>query len=104
LWDFRTQKVTALARKGDVVGSGALLEQGGGAVPTLNNSGEVALVAKVRSAAGSARDGVFFVGRDRTVLPVALPDQVMPDGSRIIEAGCTTINNAGVIAFLARRV
>jgi hypothetical protein len=75
-------------------------EQGGGWGATLNNQGEIALVATVKNAAGQKRDGVFFLDQQGQLLPVALPDQALPHGKIIGSAWLPSVNDAGLIAFV----
>jgi hypothetical protein len=103
LWESRQQKVTPIVVSGAPALPNLAFEQGGGAVPTISNSNELAIVAKVRDASGHVRDSVWYLSRDRKLLPVAVPGQILPGGGVIEEACCTSINNLGAIAFLARR-
>jgi hypothetical protein len=103
LWESRSQKITAMVVRGAPALPNLAFAEGGGAVPTISNSNEIAIVGKVKDASGKVRDSVWLLGRDRRLLPVAVPGQQLPDGRLIEEACCTSINNAGVVAFLARR-
>jgi hypothetical protein len=103
LWDYPAQKPTRVARKGMPAAQNVTLETGGSATPAINNRNEIALVAAVRNAAGQVQDGVFFVGQDGKLQPVALPDQQLPDGVKIVHADEATLNDAGVVAFLVQR-
>jgi hypothetical protein len=103
LWDFKAQQATTVALKGMPAVNNLTFEQGGGFAPGINNSNEIALVAQVKNAEGKAQDGVFFLGRDGKLLPVALPDQELPGGGKILHAFLPSINDTGVIAFPVRR-
>jgi hypothetical protein len=102
-WDARTQKITPILLRGMPALPNVAFEQGGGPVPTINNLNEVALVGKVKDAAGQTREGVWLLGRDHRLVPIAVPGQKLPDGRVIEEAASTSVNNAGTVAFLARR-
>lgn len=72
--------------------------------PGINNRDEIAFQAFVNDAAGQAQHAVFFLGEDRKLAPVALPDQELPGGGTSARlAGPTTLNDAGVVSFRARR-
>lgn len=103
LWESQQQKLTPIVVSAAPALPNLAFEQGGDAVPTISNSSELALVAKVRDASGQVRNSVWYLGRDRKLLPVAVPGQILPGGRVIEEACCTSINNLGSIAFLVRR-
>jgi hypothetical protein len=103
LWDYQAQKVTTVARKGMPADQNRTLDTGGSATPSINNRNEIALVAAVRNAAGLAQEGVFLLGQDGKLQPVAVPDQKLPDGGTIVRADEANLNDAGVVAFLVRR-
>jgi hypothetical protein len=46
--------------------------------------------------------GVFFQGADERLLPVALPQDLLPNGDRIVTAWYPSLNDSGVVAFIAR--
>jgi hypothetical protein len=102
LWDYKARKVTSVASEGMPAGNSLTLESGGGFGPMLNNPGDIAFPAYVKNAAGQAQPGIFFLGRDKKILPVALPDQGLPDGEKVVRAVFPTINDAGAVAFLVR--
>jgi hypothetical protein len=102
LWDDTAQQVTSLARKGMLAGDHGTLEVGGGRTPVINNQNEVALVAALKNAAGQTRDGVFLLGRDGRLQPIALPGDPLPDGRPTDSARLPSLNDAGRIALLAR--
>jgi hypothetical protein len=100
-WDRAAGKILPVALPGMPAGPDHVLERGGGATPVLNNRNEIALVAGVRSAAGTLADGIFLA-RDDTLAPVALPDGALPDGT-LERAAAPSINDAGAVAFLATK-
>jgi hypothetical protein len=102
LWDFTAQKVTPVARKGMPAVNNLTFETGGDFFPVINNFGEIAFPAAVKNAAGQAKNGLFFLGRDGKLLPVALPDQALPGGGKVSEAVKPSLNDAGVVAFLTQ--
>lgn len=103
LWDFKAQTVTPVALIGMPAVHDLTFDSGGGGTPVINREGEIALVAQVKSADGNPRHGIFFRGRDGTLTPVALPDQELPDGRKVEFAAFPSLNDAGVVAFVARR-
>lgn len=103
LWDYQAQKLTIVAHKGMRADQNRTLETGGSATPVINNRNEIALVAAVRNAAGQVQDGVFLFGQDGKLQPVAVPDQMLPDGGQIVRADEATLSDAGAVAFLVRR-
>jgi hypothetical protein len=98
-WDAQTQKVTPVALKGMPAANNLVFEQGGSFRSVINNFDEITFEAVVKNAAGQLRLGVFFQGRDGQIVPVALPDQDLPDGKKIDAAFGPSLNDAGVIAF-----
>jgi hypothetical protein len=106
LWEYDTRKLTPIALNGQSGPNNlTLVDAGGGgsSVPVINNFGEIAFPAFVKNSAGMNQPGIFFLGRDGKLLPVALPDQEMPDGHKIVSAFAPQINDAGSVAFLAQR-
>jgi hypothetical protein len=99
--DSQAQQLLLVARKGMPATQSLTLQNGGGGVSTINNRDEIALVAAVKSATGLKGDGVFFLGRDGKLEPVAGPGQTLPGGVTISQAAFTSINDDGRIAFLA---
>lgn len=102
-WDFKAQRITPVALPGMPVGSNLTLETGGEATPAINNKDEIALVARVKSAAGDTQPALFFLPPGGTLQPVVLPDQALPGGRPAVHAYQASINDAGAIGFLARR-
>jgi hypothetical protein len=103
LWDVKAQKLTAVALKGMPAVNNLAFEGGGGYAPVINNSGEIAFPAAVKNAIGKAQHGVFLLGRDGKLLPIALPDQDLPGGGKVLGAGWPSINEAGMVALLVAR-
>jgi hypothetical protein len=99
LWDARARQVKVIARAGMQSTVGQSLIHGGGFISTLNDRGEVGLVASVRNATGLEKSGVFLVTDGGQIRPVALPDQVLPDGKRLIAADFPVVNDSGAVAF-----
>src|SRR5262249_8340168 len=103
LWDYKAQKVTPVALRGMPAGNNLILETGGEATPAINNRGEIALVARVKDASGQTQPALFLHAPGGTLLPIAVPDQALPGGRPVVHAHEASINDAGVIGFLARR-
>jgi hypothetical protein len=103
LWDYAAQKFTAVALKGMPAANNLTFEDAGGWAPVINNSGEIALVAKVKNAAGHIVDSLFFRDRDGKLLPIALPGQELPGGGKVDRAWLPSLNDAGLVAFPARQ-
>jgi hypothetical protein len=106
LWDAQAQTVSTVALQGMPALNSLTFEVGTANsyhVPSLNSTNEVALPASVRAAAGRVHDALFFLGRDGKLLPVALPDQDLPGGGKLVSASFPSLNDAGGIAFSARR-
>jgi hypothetical protein len=105
LWDAKARKVIPLALGGMPAVHNMTFSDAGGFGSAINNRNEIALVASVKNPAGPSGPGLFFLERNGTLLPVLLPDQPLPGGGRVrssIFPG-PSINDAGAIAFLARR-
>src|SRR5262249_40601999 len=103
LWDFAAQKSTVVALKGMQATGGLTFETGGYYNPAINNNGEIAFPAGIKNAAGQAPPGVFFLGQDNKLQPVALPGQSLPGGGNVLLALYPSVNDAGTVAFLAQR-
>jgi hypothetical protein len=99
-WNATTQQVSTIAQKGMPASGNLTLLDGGGPIPTINNQNEIAFVADVKNRAGETKSGVFFLGRDGLLQPVALPDQTLPNAI-CQSATYPSVNNAGAVAFLA---
>ncbi len=102
LWEPKGRKVTAVATKGMPVENGLIIEAPGYACPVINNHDEIAFLSYVKNEAGGVQQGIFFRGQDQKVLPVAVPDQPLPDGTSVVRAAFPSLNDAGVVAFVVR--
>jgi hypothetical protein len=102
-WDFGTRTVVPVGIKGLPAGENLILEQGGDYAPSINSRGEIAFPAGVKNAAGKVARGIFLLGQDGKIQPVVLPDQELPGGAKVQEAFQPSLNDAGVVAFLASR-
>jgi hypothetical protein len=101
-WDYQARKVTAVAVIGTPAGNNlTLVDAGNNAI--INNNDEIAFGASVKDAAGMVHGGVFFLGQDGRLQGIALPDQVLPDGSQIQDAFPIDLNDAGAVTFLTVR-
>jgi hypothetical protein len=103
LWDASAQQVKVVALKGMPATGNLTFRQGGSAAGTgavINNHDEIAFTADVPSSHGDAA-GLFFRGQDGQLQAVALPDQELPNGARLREAGFPKLNDAAMIAFEA---
>jgi hypothetical protein len=103
LWDRASRKLAPIALPGMRFGPGPSLDWAAGPAPVINRRGEIALVVNVKNSAGWADSGLFFRGAEGRVVPVALPDQELPDGGRIAFALHPCLTDAGALGFLARR-
>jgi hypothetical protein len=105
LWDAQARKVTAVALKGMPAGASRTFAQGGNiSYAVINNRDEIAFSALVNNAAGQSQGGIFFRGQDGALLPIALPDQSLPDGGAILAARFPSLDDEGAVAFAAQRV
>jgi hypothetical protein len=102
-WDYRAQKVTAVALKGMPAVDSRTFEQGANTSASINNFNDIAFAPLIKNAAGQAKQGVFLLGRDGKLQPIALPDQARPGGGTFASAGCPYINDAGRITFSGRQ-
>jgi hypothetical protein len=82
---------------------GVTLLTGGFYNAAINNNGQIAFPAGVKNAAGKVPPGVFFMGSDNKLQPVALPDQTLPGGGTVLLALYPSINDAGTVGLLAQR-
>jgi hypothetical protein len=103
-WDARTQTLTPVALKGMPAVNNLTFATGGtDCGPAINNSDEIAFSASVMNSASQAKPGVFLLNRERQLQPVVLPDQMLPGGGQIDFACVSSLNDASVVAFQARR-
>jgi hypothetical protein len=103
LWDPHSGHVGAIAAKGAPSGNNQTLFDVGGPSPVINNHNEIAFVAHVKNVAGAVQSGVFFLGSDGRMQPIAVPDQVLPDGGRVLNASYASANDSGLVACLITR-
>ena len=102
-WDAEAQRLTAIALPGMPAVNNRTFSGAGGQTPVINNQNEIAFVGEIQNAAGTSQPGVFLLGRDGKLRPVALPDQELPGGGPISGAFVPSLNDAGVVAYFARR-
>jgi hypothetical protein len=104
LWNYQTQKLTAVALPGMPAVDNLTFIQGGGYGAAINNRDEIAFTAQVEKPRDSEVPGgygVFFLGQDGRLQPVALPGQERPEGGAPFGwLGAPAINDAGAVAFL----
>jgi hypothetical protein len=100
LWDAATKKFIPVATQGMPDVFDLTFERGGNWLTTINNQNEVAFVAAI---AGRELSGDLLRTRDNRLVPIALPDQRLPDGSVVLDACNPSLNDAGGIAFVVRR-
>jgi hypothetical protein len=103
-WEPDTGKLTQVLKEGMPAGAdGQIVGIGSGLC--VNNQDEIAVVLKVQDAAGTAGYGIFFIGRDGKWQPVLLPGQELPGGGKARDEAIHPLscNDAGAVAFLARR-
>lgn len=105
LWDYKAQQVTPVAVKGMPALNNRLFRQVSfGAGSTLNNRNEIALVAGMENNGDLPnRLGTFLVDPNGGLQPVAIPDQILPDGDQATSAFNTLINDEGVIGVTVHR-
>jgi hypothetical protein len=104
-WDAQSQQVTSVAVEDMPAVNNLTFTGGVGYVAAINNRDEIAFVAAVEDAAGSFGHGIFVRDRNGKLLPVLLPGQELPGGAKAREDTFfePSINDAGVVAFMARR-
>jgi hypothetical protein len=103
-WDAQARQVTAVAAKGLPATGGRSLEDGRGrGVPIINERDEIAFEARVKDAAGKLQEAIFLSSPAQPLQAVALPDQPLPDGSKLQSASFPALNDAGLVAFVALR-
>jgi hypothetical protein len=100
LWDYAAQQTMLLRGKGMPGPNGVEFTGGDGWHAVINNHDEIALAAVVRNPPGPSRAGVFFRQPDGNLRTIALPGQVLPDGSTVGDAAAYSINDAGMVTFV----
>jgi hypothetical protein len=102
LWNSKEQTVTTVAVKGmPAVDNLTFGEALGYGFPMINNRDEIAFDGEVKEVAGKPAPGVFVSGPDGKLMPIALPDQELPGGQKVLWALSPSIDDAGRVAFLA---
>jgi hypothetical protein len=104
LWDYPGRQLITVALTGMTVADNVALSAGGNPASAINNLDQIALAARVLNAAKASRPAIVFRDKQGKLTPVALPDSDLPGGARLDQATTATINDAGVVGFLARRV
>jgi hypothetical protein len=102
LWDYKAQKTSAVVFKGMPADNNRIIERPGGTYPKINNRNEIALGAQVAGADTLRRDGIFLLGQDGKLIAVAIADQALPGGRKVHRAYRPSLNDAGMITFLAQ--
>jgi hypothetical protein len=107
LWDLQGRRLTAVTLKGMPAGNDLVFTEGGGNVSVINNRDEIALVAQVKGTSGPAASALFFRSPDGRLQPILLPGQELPGGGAVqsdtLLGHLPSLNDAGAVAFLARR-
>jgi hypothetical protein len=103
VWRYPERTVTPVAVPGMASVDAQSFEWAAGPAPSINNRGDIAFVAHVKNNAGRSYYGVFLWRSDGRHVPVAVPDQVLPDGKKIVSAYLPTIRDDGVIGLLLKR-
>jgi hypothetical protein len=103
-WDAAMGRLSPVVLKGMPAVHDLTFDTDTDVAPAINNVGDIALAAAVKHTAGreAAQGGVFFLGRDGQLLPVALPEQALPEGDTVAWAWLPSLNDAGALAFQAR--
>jgi hypothetical protein len=104
LWNATSSQFTAVAVHGMPQEFELTFARGGNWLTDINNSDEVAFTATVGTATGEQLGGDFFLGQDHVLKAIARPGDVLGDGTVILDACNPSLNDAGVVAFSARRV
>lgn len=99
LWDRETRTVLPLIRGGMPAVQEMTFQDGGDFSAVINNRGEIAFPATLKEKHGSF--GIFFRGADGGLQPVVLPGQPLPEGGQCAFTWRPSLNDAGVVAFLA---
>jgi hypothetical protein len=101
LWDRQAQQVTALTLPGMPAARDLTFE--GGISGVINNRNEIVFGAILHDAAKNEHLGVLLRRPDGQLQAVALPGQELPDGRKLAHASQPSLNDAGVVAFMAQR-
>jgi hypothetical protein len=105
LWDARTRRSTPVALRGMPAVYNTTFTDAGSFGSAINDRNDIALVASIRGTGVSSGPGLFFRGWDGSLLPILLPGQALPGGSKVQSSAfpMPSINNDGTVAFLVRR-
>jgi hypothetical protein len=102
-WDHMRRQAVPLATLGSSAGRGLTFADGGDFTTSLNNRGQVAFVATVKSPAGWSREEMFRRDPDGPLRPVAFEGQTLAGGEELDIPASPELNDAGVVAFVAAR-
>jgi hypothetical protein len=102
-WDAGTQQVSRVDVKGMRTASNLALDQAAPGGEAISNVGDITLRPTGHDAGWHAVGGLFLLDRAGGVQPVILDGQPLPDGSQSAGVTDSTLNDAGVVAFLAFR-
>lgn len=79
----------------------------GGFSPAINDRGDMVLTASVKDGEGASGNALLFLGQDGKLLPIVLPNQELPGGSKLASGGYPfpwpSLTEAGSVAFMANR-
>jgi hypothetical protein len=105
LWDAAKKQVQPVALKGMPAVGDQAFDEGGSpmAPPVLNNHDEIVFTAKVKGPDSASHSADFLRDKEGHFRGVALPGQWLPDGSKVVEACVSSLNDFGLIAFDAQR-
>jgi hypothetical protein len=100
-WDAVKQTVIPLVLSGTPATGDLVITKGGLFSAVLNNRDEVAFIAHVKPASGSATDGIFLRRADGQIDPVVLPGEPLPgqSGSKTAVSPFLGLNDAGQVSF-----
>jgi hypothetical protein len=103
LWRSKEQTITTIAVKGMPAAQNLTFGETSYSPPVINNRDQVAFDGDVQNAAGEAVPGVFVSEQGGKLVPIALPDGDLPGGQKVHLALSPSIDDAGRVAFVARR-
>jgi hypothetical protein len=103
LWNPETPRLTVVNRVGRDDVFDFAFERGGNWITTINNFNDIAMVSNIRTTDGGTRTGAFLVTRNGLVIPIAVPGEVLSDGTICEEACHPNVNDKQVVAFIVRR-
>jgi hypothetical protein len=106
LWDYAARAVSRVVERDTPAGSELVIHSPHldfRGAPAINNFNEIAFQGQARDPAGKSTTGIFLLGRDRKVIPVALRSRPLPNGLLLGEPGFPAINDAGMVTFTGLR-